>query len=88
MIPGFCSHCMRCGADLARVPSTVSRFSTENICLTCEQEERKAPNYAEAHRVELEAVRRGDYNFPGIGLRPEDEAFLVECRAERARAAT
>lgn len=79
-------NCMRCNADLHRVPSTVSRFSTEEICLTCDQEERLAPNYAEAHRVEAEAVRRGDYNFPGIGLKPEDKAFLAECRAKRAAA--
>jgi hypothetical protein len=48
--------------------STMSRFNTQEICLECEEAERKLPEYAEAAKAELEACRRGDFNFPGIGL--------------------
>jgi len=49
----------------------MSKFNTETICMDCEAKERAHPRYAEADRAESEAVRRGDYNFPGIG-KPED----------------
>lgn len=61
--------CDRCGGDAST--SIMSRFNTDTICLLCQKKEKAHPAYAEAARVELEAVKRGDYNFPGIG-RPED----------------
>ena len=57
--------CDRCG-NAAQV-SIMSRFNTETLCVPCELKERAHPAFAEAARVELEAVKRGDYNFPGIG---------------------
>jgi hypothetical protein len=64
--------CARCGrTDCATV---MSRFNTDIICCgpgSCEEKERAHPQYAEAARAELEAVQRGDYNFPGVGLPPE-----------------
>ncbi len=61
--------CERCGAPC--VPLIMSRFNTEMICGSCETRERAHPAYAAAARAELEAVRRGERNFPGIG-KPED----------------
>jgi hypothetical protein len=61
--------CDRCGGDATI--SIMSRFNTESICLACEKKERAHPDYKRAARIELEAVQRGDYNFPGIG-KPED----------------
>jgi hypothetical protein len=49
----------------------MSRFNTETICIPCERKEKAHPKYAEAARVELAAVKRGDYNFPDIG-KPAD----------------
>ena len=46
-------------------------FNTEQICLACHEAEQAHPSYEEALRVELAAVRSGDFNFPGIGL-PDD----------------
>ncbi len=62
-------RCDRCGGDATI--STMSRFNTDTICMECERKEKAHPLYAEAARVELEAVKRGDYNFHGIG-KPED----------------
>lgn len=79
------NHCARCDADFRGVASTMSRFNTEHICMECEADERLAPNYAAAHQAEHEAVTRGDYNFPGIGLKPEDRTFLALRLADRHR---
>jgi len=49
----------------------MSKFNTQVICFDCKDRERKHPNYGEADRAEVEAVRSGNYNFPGIGLPPE-----------------
>lgn len=62
--------CERCGQETFGY--TTSYFNTEKICLErCQPAERAHPLFAEAKRIETEAVIRGDYNFPGIGL-PED----------------
>ena len=45
----------------------MSKFNTELICMECIAAEKKHPLYKEAAQKELEAVQRGDYNFPGIG---------------------
>lgn len=61
--------CDRCGTQTN--VHTMSRFNTETICPDCEDLERAHPRYEEAVRVEADAVRQGNYNFPGIGL-PSD----------------
>ena len=57
--------CDRCGGDLkVRI---MSRFNTDCICMKCAEEERQHPDYQKAADAELDAVRRGNMNFPGIG---------------------
>lgn len=67
------SQCERCGRET--FVTTMSVFNTETICSggdeSCKSKERRHPKYEEAHRIESEAVRSGDYNFPGIG-KPAD----------------
>ena len=63
------THCERCGRKL--VSHTMSMFNTQIICIDCKDRERSHHQYEQAVRVELEAVQRGDLNFPGIGLPPE-----------------
>jgi hypothetical protein len=54
--------CDRCRASTT--VTTMSKFNTDTICMSCEEDERLAPGYREACRVESDAVRSGDYNFP------------------------
>lgn len=61
----FPTHCGRCRKELTC--SICSKFDTAQICLECEKKEREHPDYQEAVDAELRAVKRGDYNFPGIG---------------------
>jgi hypothetical protein len=49
----------------------MSMFNTDSICFDCRDIEKQHPLYEEARRIESEAVMRGDYNFPGIGLPPD-----------------
>lgn len=58
--------CDRCRTET--VGSTGSIFNTQQICLGCAETERAHPGYEEAARRENEAVRRGDFNFLGVGL--------------------
>ena len=58
--------CDRCGGSL-QGGRTMSTFNTECICLKCAREEKADPNYARARDAEHESVKRGDYNFLGIG---------------------
>ena len=61
--------CVRCDAQNA--VTTMSRFNTDIICTDCETTERAHPRYQEAADAELAAVKRGNYNYPGIG-KPEN----------------
>lgn len=64
----WATHCERCKKSLKGIPHRMSFFNTDICCLDCLEEEKSHPRYQEAKQAELEAVRRGDYNFPGIGL--------------------
>lgn len=46
----------------------MSFFNTDTICMECAEAERKRPDYGAAHAAEVAAVRRGDWNFKGVGL--------------------
>ena len=62
------THCDRCRKSLS-AGRTMSMFNTEVICLECKEAERRRPDYAEAEKADVEAIRKGDFNFPGIGLK-------------------
>lgn len=63
-------HCDRCMSRLSGF--TMSRMNEDDICAACEDDERDTPNYAAAAAAELASVRRGERNFPGIGVAPDD----------------
>nr|DAL96940.1 MAG TPA: hypothetical protein [Caudoviricetes sp.] len=58
-------HCDRCGKDL-RKGRIMSMFNEDCICLDCKEKERQDKDYEKAVEAEHEAVKRGNYNFPGI----------------------
>lgn len=58
--------CERCRAITGVF--TGSWFNTQQICLACAEKERAHPDYERARAAENEAVRAGNYNFPGVGL--------------------
>jgi hypothetical protein len=46
----------------------MSYFNTDVICPDCDAEERAHPDFERAREIEMEHVRNGDYNFPGVGV--------------------
>jgi hypothetical protein len=77
--------CDRCGSDKSQA-YICSYFTVEMICFDCKRDEHGCPNYQKAYDAETEAVRNRNFNFPGIGLSPEDQAYLdeqVKARAPR-----
>lgn len=65
-VPGRCD---RCGNET--FSTIMSKFNTEMICLKCNQAEKKHPRYGEADQAEINEIKKGNMNFPGIGL-PHD----------------
>jgi hypothetical protein len=57
--------CKRCGSE-SRI-TTMSMFNTDVICTECKENERKHPRYEEACLRDNEEIRKGNYNFEGIG---------------------
>jgi hypothetical protein len=45
----------------------MSMFNTQEICMACSDAERQDPRYQEARAADEQAIRTGNYNFPGIG---------------------
>jgi hypothetical protein len=64
--------CERC-KDQEPASLSMSYFNTQMICTFCQDAEAAHPKYQEARAAENRAVRRGNFNFEGIGLPPELE---------------
>lgn len=62
-------NCGRCGKETG--VTIVSMFNTDTICLNCKKKEEKHPDYVKAVKADNNAIKRGNYNFRGIGL-PKD----------------
>ena len=58
--------CDRCGGSLDG-GRTMSRFNTDCLCMRCAEAEKSHPDYGKAVEAELAEIRRGNYNFKGIG---------------------
>ena len=58
--------CERCGKET--IAKIMSQFNTQDICLECKEAEELHPMYERALQAEFDAIRGGNYNFPGIGL--------------------
>jgi hypothetical protein len=44
----------------------MSMFNRDCICLDCKEKERKDKDYKKAVEADIEAIKKGDFNFPGI----------------------
>lgn len=59
-------YCDRCGGSLD-CGRTMSMFNTDCLCMDCVEAERKERDYRRAVMEEMKEIRRGNYNFEGIG---------------------
>ncbi len=71
--------CDRCGHEFQPGEGRImSKFNLDCICDACKRAERKHPDYAKACEAEENAVKRGERNFPGIGMAPVTVNVTVE----------
>lgn len=58
--------CDRCGSPTGGY-TTMSQFNTDVICMDCKDEEKEHPDYKKALDAEHDEIKKGNFNFPGIG---------------------
>ena len=75
--------CRRCG--IKSNAHTMSWFNTDLICMDCSDKEKEHPKYQEAKSMENAEVKKGNFNFQGIGL--ESESFDAEEVCPRCKTA-
>lgn len=75
--------CDRCKSARPYEGYTMSTFNEQWICLDCKEDERQAPTFEAAREAELQAIRRGETNYCGLGLTVEDMEFLAARREAR-----
>jgi hypothetical protein len=68
--------CKRCLGSTNNI-TTMSVFNTDVICRSCKSEEKKHPKYQEAVDAEFEEIKKGNYNFPGIGYESFETGGLI-----------
>ena len=59
-------HCDRCGGSLDK-GRTMSMFNEDCICMECKKKEIQRADYNKAVEADHEEIRKGNYNFKGIG---------------------
>jgi recombinational DNA repair protein (RecF pathway) len=62
--------CARCGKETTAI--IMSMYNTEEICMDCKALEEMRPDYKDAVATENAALRKGDRNFPGMGLKKHE----------------
>jgi hypothetical protein len=68
-------NCNRCSGE-TKGKTILSIFNEQVICLECKETEKKHPKYDSAVQAEYEQVKKGNYNFEGIGLPDDYDNFM------------
>ena len=63
-------YCDRCYGSLAK-GRTMSMFNEACICMECAAKEAKRDDYGDAVAADHEEIKKGNYNFKGIGFRKD-----------------
>lgn len=58
-------NCDKCGQVLKN-GRTMSRFTTQCICLICADKEKQDKDYKKAVDAEIAEIKKGNYNYKGI----------------------
>lgn len=59
--------CDRCGKKLT--VRIMSMYNEDCLCMECKKEEEKREDYEKAVEADIAAIKSGNYNFKGIGLK-------------------
>lgn len=72
-VGGYCDRCHKKSNTFRG-----SWFNEQMICPECAKKEENHPDFYKAKAADFEAVAKGNYNFPGIGL-PKDLVMGGDC---------
>ena len=61
-------HCDRCKGSLDG-GRTMSMYNEDCICIECKRKETQRDDYNKAIEADHAEIRKGNYNFKGIGLK-------------------
>ena len=64
-------ECQRCYKNVDMY--TMSMFDVTLICLECADSEKEWPEYSRARQADENAIRSGDFNYKGIGLKRNED---------------
>ena len=62
------TKCDRCGKDLSD-GRIMSMYNEDALCMECKRKETQRPDYRDAVEADHAEIRKGNYNFKGIGLK-------------------
>lgn len=65
-------YCDRCHKEL-NDGRTMSMFNEDCICMECAKKERKEEDYEKAREADHEEIRKGNYNYKGIGRKKTEK---------------
>lgn len=68
----FRENCERCNQPTNGI-TIMSMFNEQIICLKCKEKEKKRGDYDKAVQADIEEIKKGNFNFKGIGLKEEGE---------------
>lgn len=63
-------NCERCHKP-TNGKTIMSMFNEQVICMECKDKEKKRSDYNDAVQADIAEIRKGNYNFKGIGLKDE-----------------
>ena len=61
-------RCDRCGGSL-KGGRIMSMYNEDCICMECKRKEQERSDYRQAVEADHAEIRKGNYNFKGIGLK-------------------
>ena len=64
------THCDRCHQPLNGM-RTLSMYNNDCICMDCKDKERQRADYGKAVEADHAEIKKGNFNFEGIGYRKE-----------------
>ncbi len=64
----FRENCDRCHKPTNGM-TIMSMYNEQVICMECKGKERKREDYNKAVQADVDEIKKGNYNFKGIGLK-------------------
>lgn len=63
-------NCERCHKPTNGI-TIMSMFNEQIICMECKGKEKQRPDYDKALQADIAEIKKGNYNFEGIGLKED-----------------